>query len=56
MTQEQQKELMELITPVQQWLADNMHPHSKIILDCKYIEVVEGVFCEPDNKNVNLND
>ena len=56
MNKKQQKEFMELVTPLQQWIANNLHPHHKIILDTTYVEVLEGEFVLPDNKDVNIPD
>lgn len=43
-TQEQKHaEFQQIIKPVIDWLNDNFHPHTKIIIDCNSGEIVEGV-------------
>mgnify|MGYP001572394591 CR=1 FL=1 len=43
MTQEEnQKAFEEIVRPVMKWLAENQHPHVKIIIESNVAEMVEG--------------
>ena len=37
------KEFEEVVKPIMKWLAENMHPHAKIIIETDRAELVEGV-------------
>jgi len=42
-TQEQRRqEFIELVTPVMKWMAEELHPHTKIIIEANSAELVEG--------------
>jgi hypothetical protein len=50
-TQEQKaEEFNELVKPVMKWMAENLHPHTKIIIESNNAELVEGCM------NVNTNE
>jgi hypothetical protein len=40
---ERAKHFEEIIRPIIEWMNDNCHPHTKIIVDCTSAELVEGV-------------
>lgn len=42
MNEEAQKQFEEVVKPVMKWLAENKHPHSKIIIESNSAELVEG--------------
>jgi hypothetical protein len=43
-TQEQKHaEFQQVIKLVMEWLNDNFHPHTKIIIDCNNAELLEGI-------------
>ncbi len=35
----------ELVRPLMKWLAENAHPHTKIIIESNCAEMVEGINC-----------
>jgi hypothetical protein len=35
-------EFEEIVRPVMKWLAENQHPHTKIIIEANIAELVEG--------------
>jgi hypothetical protein len=42
-TQEQKAaEFNELVKPIMKWMAENLHPHTKIIVEANNAELVEG--------------
>lgn len=43
MSEEQQKQFEEVVRPVMKWLAENKHPHTKIIIEANCAEIVEGI-------------
>lgn len=43
MTEEQRKQLEELTLPLIKFLAENCHPHTKLIIENNSAELVEGV-------------
>ena len=42
-TDTQQKELEQLVKPLQEWLHKNCHPHVTAIVDSENMELMEGV-------------
>jgi predicted transcriptional regulator len=42
MQEEKRKEFIELVTPIMKWMAENLHPHTKIIIEANSAELVEG--------------
>jgi hypothetical protein len=36
-------EFLELVRPIMIWLVENHHPHTKVIIDSHYAELVEGI-------------
>lgn len=42
-TQQEEDEMLERAKPLMKWMAENMHPHAKAIVDSSHIEIVEGV-------------
>ena len=43
LNEEQYEKVIELAKPLAQWLADNCHPHVKVIVENDRIELMEGV-------------
>lgn len=43
MSDEKQKEFEAVVRPLMKWLAENHHPHTKIIIESSCAEMVEGV-------------
>lgn len=43
MSDEKQKEFESVVRPVMKWLAENNHPHTKILIEYNCAEMVEGV-------------
>ena len=43
LTERHLKELREAAMPLMQWLHDNCHPHTTIIVDSEHIELLEGL-------------
>jgi len=43
MSDEKQKEFEAVVRPVMKWLAENHHPHMKIVIESNCAEMVEGV-------------
>ena len=41
-TEKQRKQFEEQVRPLIKWLAENFHPHTKIILESNRAELVEG--------------
>lgn len=39
---QKREEFIELVAPVMKWMAENLHPHTKIIIECNSAELVEG--------------
>lgn len=46
LTPEQRTEFDEAVKPLIKFMAENYHPHTKLIVDCGSAELVEGVACE----------
>lgn len=42
LTEEQRKELLEVSKPLMKFLAENFHPHVKVIVDSTDAEFLEG--------------
>lgn len=42
-TPKQEGEMLEAAKPLMKWLADNTHPHMKVIVGPAHIELVEGL-------------
>lgn len=38
-----QEEFEEAVRPLMKWMAENCHPHTKIIIESNVAELVEGV-------------
>ncbi len=47
------KELEKLVEPLQDWLAENYHPHVKVIVDMGSAEVVEGLLMSVKREQYN---
>lgn len=43
LTPEQIEELKQVSKPLVRWLQQNCHPHVTVIVDCKSLEIVEGL-------------
>jgi hypothetical protein len=43
-------EFIELVTPVMKWMAENLHPHTKIIIEANTAELVEGEISYNNNE------
>lgn len=43
MTEQKRKEFEEIVKPVIKWIAENSHPHTKIIIDSNSAEIMEGI-------------
>lgn len=41
LTEQQRTELEELTKPVSEWLANNVNPHTRVIVECDHMEVHE---------------
>jgi len=48
--EEKRKEFIELVTPVMKWMAENLHPHTKIIIEANSAELVEGEIAYVNNE------
>jgi hypothetical protein len=42
LTEEQKKQFEEKVRPLIKWVAENFHPHVKIILESDRAEILEG--------------
>jgi len=42
-TKEQSAEMLEAAKPLIQWINENCHPHTQIILDQTHVQLLEGV-------------
>ena len=42
MTEQKRKEFEEVVKPVIKWMAENLHPHTTIIIDSVSAELLEG--------------
>ena len=40
----------EIVEPMIEWLNNNHHPHTTIIIDCDSAELVEGIRCHKTDK------
>lgn len=40
--EEKAAEFNNLVRPIMKWMADNLHPHTKIIIESNSAELVEG--------------
>jgi hypothetical protein len=40
--EKQRAEFEELVRPIMKWMADNLHPHTKIIIEANSAELLEG--------------
>lgn len=40
--EEREAEFNELVRPLMKWMAENLHPHTKIIVEANNAELVEG--------------
>lgn len=52
LTQEQIDSFKAVTEPVIKWLCDNMHPHSKVIIECDCAELVEGSIGYTDESHI----
>ncbi len=43
---EQKKSYVEAVRPAMKWIAENCHPHTKIIIESDSAELVEGIIAE----------
>jgi len=43
LTKEQIEQLEEVVKPVMEWLSNNCHPHTTVIIDVTNAELVEGI-------------
>ena len=43
-------EFIELVNPVMKWMAENLHPHTKIIIEANLAELVEGEISYNNNE------
>lgn len=41
--QQMTNEFIEIVKPVIKWMAENQHPHTKLIIDSKSAELLEGI-------------
>lgn len=41
--EEKQKAFDEAVRPAMKWIAENCHPHTKIIIESNVAELVEGI-------------
>lgn len=49
LTEEQRKEFEEVTRPVIEFLNNNCHPHSHIIIETDHAELSEGIYAYPTN-------
>jgi len=42
MQEEKKIQFEEVVRPVMKWMAENLHPHTKIIIEANTAELVEG--------------
>lgn len=40
--EKQRAEFEELVRPVMKWMSENLHPHTKIIIEANVAELLEG--------------
>lgn len=50
LTEDQIKKFKEAAMPLMKWLAENFHPHTKVIVDSSRAELVEGVSAFNDDE------
>jgi len=43
-------DLKKLAEPLMKWLAENHHPHMKVLIDSGSVELLEGVECINDDQ------
>lgn len=42
MTEEKRKQFEDIVKPIIKWMAENLHPHTTIIIDSNSAELLEG--------------
>ena len=52
MTHEQHEEFKRVADELIKWLADNVDPHTKAIVDCTSAELVEGVVVHRNDEHL----
>ena len=53
LTEAQKNQFEELAKPLIKFIAENLHPHTKIIVENYYAEIVEGVSVFSTNEFIN---
>lgn len=43
LTAAQREEYAEVVKPLMKWLSENCHPHTHVVVESTYAELVEGV-------------
>lgn len=48
--QKERNEFEELVKPLMKWMAENLHPHTKIIIESNSAVLVEGILAVSTNE------
>lgn len=48
--QKERNEFEELVKPLMKWMAENLHPHTKIIIEANSAVLVEGILAVSTNE------